>query len=175
MVGKEGQRNMNWISNTDNTALVVSIISLILSLSNWLYSFYTQRKNLHFKIHEAKSKDGVTFLFMQIENLSRLPIAITRICLIADGQHIDCTVNPKLIYENTRKSGKEVIERRFVYSLQIPIEIPSLGAVSGYILFEDSQCGLSPNAKRANFQICTNRGKALEIELSLPADWCSKP
>lgn len=77
----------------------------------------------------------ITLCFVYIENKSRLPIAITRIVLLSGENEVDCVPFPTWVLDDTRRSGKEIISRKSYYSMQMPIAISALGAVSGYVFF----------------------------------------
>ena len=161
---------VHWLSDWDNSTGLIAIISFIMTSITWGRTLHENRQNLAFHIHEFQSHDDISFFFMQIENHSKLPVAITRFQLIIDDSAFDCTPIPNFIYEYTRRSGKEVTSRKTFYSLQMPIEVSALGAISGYILFEGSQVVLPTDSTMATFQVCTNRKRKEKISLPLPAD-----
>lgn len=139
-----------------------------MSLSTWIYTAMSNRQKLSFRIHEAKNITGGSIFFMQIENLSRIPVAVTRIQLEICGQFFDCIAIPTFIMGTTDRVGSEVVGEKAFYSMQIPIEISSLGAVSGYIFFDNPQAVLPADSTAVNFLIHTNRGKKVSISLPLP-------
>lgn len=140
----------------------------VMSLATWIYTAISNRQKLAFKIHEVKIVRDASIFFIQIENLSRIPVAITRIQLKICGALFDCVAIPTFIMGTTGKVGTEVISGKSFYSMQIPIELSSLGAVSGYIFFDNPQAVLPPDSTTASFLIHTNRGKKVEISLPLP-------
>lgn len=54
----------------------------------------------------------------------------------------------------------------FVLSITLPINLPALGAESGFLAFLVPQGTLSKHDKDLIFRICTNRGKAVQMTFS---------
>lgn len=163
-----------WLMNWDNATGLIAIISFVMTSATWIHTILINRQNLSFRIHEAQSRNGVSFFFMQIENHSKLPVAITRFQLVTDKNEFDCVAIPHFIYQYTRRSGKEITSQKTFYSLQMPIELSALGAVSGYILFDNPQAVLPADSTDATFLVCTNRGRKEKILLPLPEDFRHK-
>jgi len=86
--------------------MVISILAFIMSLSTWIHMWFNQRRNLKISIiHYYKAENYRYFLF-SFENLSRLPILISRIEIVdKNKQCIQCNLTPTLVVEKTRKSG----------------------------------------------------------------------
>lgn len=146
----------------------LSVCAFVMSLSSWIYTAISNRQKLAFRIHEAKNIPGGSIFFMQIENLSRMPVAVTRIQLEMQGEFFDCVAIPTFIMGATTKAGTQVVGDTAFYSMQIPIELASLGAVSGYIFFDTPQAVLPAESTTASFLIHTNRGKKVKMSLPLP-------
>lgn len=149
----------------------IAVLGFLMSLASWIYTFITTRQNLSLEISQLKTGDNVTFCFMHFVNHSRLPISITRIQIINDNAITDCTTIPCLVCQATRSIGKTITSQKDFYSLQIPIDISTLGATSGYVLFEGAPAVLRSEATTVTFLICTNRGKKVRISLPLPLDF----
>ena len=136
----------------------IAVAGFLMSLATWIHTFLSQRKNIRIRITECKSDDEITLCFVHIENKSRLPIAITRIVLLSEQNEVDCVPFPTWGLDDTRRSGKEIISRKSYYSMQMPIAISALGAVSGYVLFQSDQRMIPDDAKLLNLKVYTNRG-----------------
>lgn len=162
---------LQWLADWDNVTGLIAIVSLIMTSATWIHTILLNRQNLSFRIHEAQSQNGVSFFFVQIENYSKLPVAITRFQLVTAESEFDCVAIPHFVYQYTRRSGKEITSQKTFYSLQMPIELSPLGAVSGYILFDNPQAVLPAGSTDATFLICTNRGRKEKILLPLPEDF----
>ena len=156
-----------WIKDQNNVTFLIAVVSFALSSGSWIQTWIKRRKRLKFTIQEARARDDVLFFFLQIENESELPIAITRIQVLVDGNFIDCTAIPEFVYGFSHRSGDELVASKDFFSMQMPIELNPLGAVSGFVLFEGLQTSLPPSATQVIFRISTNRGKAEKIELPL--------
>lgn len=154
---------------------IAGVLGFVMSLFGLVCAWHRNRKRLHISILDIKSFNDVTFLRMMFENKSRLPIAITRIALIQNGKTIDCTPNPTIVYEEVRRDAKkEIIGTDVEKSYPLPIQISELGAISGLVLFEPLQELPESSATHLTFLIATNRGKAFQKTLELPAGWASQ-
>ena len=146
---------MEWIT------FGIAVAGFLMSLATWILTFLSQRKNIGIRITECKSDDEITLCFVHIENKSRLPIAITRIVLLSGENEVDCVPFPTWVLDDTRRSGKEIISRKSYYSMQMPIAISALGAVSGYVLFQSDQRMLPDDAKLLNLKVAKHEKVAI--------------
>lgn len=159
------------LMNKDNITLIIAVLGFVMSLITWVKNSVMQRKKLIGKVLGIKSYADVTFIHLLLENKSILPISVTWIALKCNDESYPCTPLPVLVFENIRKSGSEIVEIKREYSTPIPITIGELGAVNALVLFENLR-QLPPNdATHLNLQVCTNRGKPIEMSLLLPEDW----
>lgn len=147
--------------------LVIAVLGVVLSVANFVVSWLSQRRRLRIRVEHALFSESTLVLFVQFENQSRLPVAITRIRLKHEGAFVDCEAIPKVVLEKSRSDGGVVYERKIFYSEQIPVSISSLGAASGFVLFENLQKPFPPFATHATLLIATNRGAEFETSLSL--------
>ena len=150
---------------------LAAIAGFLLSVLNLILTLRQNHKKLNIRFGD--SGDGVTTsrgtvfkIHYSIENMSRLPIAITRIRIQAAGKLYDCERLPYVIEESTRRVGKEIIDRTVLKSATLPINLPALGAESGFLVFLVPPNTLSEHDKDLIFQICTNRGKAIQTTFS---------
>nr|DAF30758.1 MAG TPA: hypothetical protein [Caudoviricetes sp.]DAW38987.1 MAG TPA: hypothetical protein [Caudoviricetes sp.] len=155
---------MDWIT------FGIAVAGFLMSLATWVHTFLSQRRNVGIRITEFRADEKIALFFIHIENKSRLPIAITRIVLISNQEKVDCEPFPTWVLDSTHKIGKEIISQRSYYSMQMPIAISSLGAVSGYVLFQADQCMIPDDAKLANLQVYTNRGRSKILSIPLPSE-----
>ena len=154
-----------WITR-ERVLAAISILAFIMSISTWVHMWLYQRRNLRLSIiHYYKAKNYHYFLF-SFENLSRLPILISRLEIISKSKHeIQCSLTPILVTEKKRTSGKEIISRSVTYSAKFPLPVSSLGGVSEYVCFIDDNNLLEENPLDWNFQVYTNRGKVFQQKL----------
>ena len=75
------------------------------------------------------------------ENISRLPILISRIEIISkDKSRIQCSLASEIMIKTTTKSGKDgSISNNSICTTQFPIPISSLGGTSERVVFNDEQ------------------------------------
>lgn len=150
---------------------LVAIAGFVLSITNLILTLRQNHKKLKIRFGDSGTRErtsrGTVFkIHYSIENLSQLPIAITRIQIQAAGKLYDCERLPYVIEESTRKVGKEIIDRTVLKSVTLPINLPALGAESGFLAFLVPQGTLSKHDKDLIFRICTNRGKAVQMSFS---------
>lgn len=151
----------------DKILATISVLAFIMSSATWIMAFCTQRKKLKITVQDYRRiKNRYTF-FVMIENQSRLPISITRFFLLSNDGLTECAIEPTLIKENIRKSKGQIIETINQRSMPLPLNLSSLGALSGYVLFRSETEILTADATEVNFVIHTNRGKALQLKAQL--------
>lgn len=155
---------MNWVT------FGIAVAGFLMSLGSWIYTFVTQRKRLSFKIQVFKYKENLAYMYLMIENRSRLPVSITGIFLKQGKNRTSCTQIPKTVLSTTRKTAcnTDVV---YQYSTAIPIQLSSLESVSCIVLFEDIPEVVQSSATHLTFQISTNRGRKVKRKLALPQDW----
>lgn len=142
-------------------------ISLWTSISSWM----AKRKNLRFAIYFARAAQDTVYFRLGVENLSQLPIAISRVQIKIGDAWFDCTPLPTIVQEHVRRSGKEIISRETVYSSALPIDLGPLGAFKGVLLFEGLPTLPGKSEKAVNLRVSTNRGKAFETSVPLLSGW----
>ena len=157
----------NTVLTRDNITFALALLGSLGALTSWSLVFVSQRKKIRISPLGFRSNSKGCFFLMMFENQSRLPISITRITLIDGENKFDCAPTPKVVIQKTRSHATEMVYRSSDYSLSMPISIPSLGATSGYILFECDQPLLEGSATSAVFEVYTTRGKLKRISLSL--------
>lgn len=145
-----------------------------MSASSWIYNLVQQRKKVNVVIYGYDIERKVSMFYMSFQNQSRLPISITRISLVTDDRLVDCITIPMDVLDiaSTMKST----EQYCFFTEKIPIDIPSLGSVSGYIAFASNEPLLPPDATTVSLVIHTNRGSLGKRKLRLneeplPSQW----
>ena len=121
-----------------------------------------------------KSYADVTFLRISIENHSRLSIAITQMTSRIEEENIVCTATPTEIKFAVRRIDKEIIGTTSVFSSPLPIPVAGMSACSALVLFEGMSKLPQNSATHLPVQVCTTRGRPLEMKWSLPAGWASR-
>ena len=146
---------------------IIAVCGFLLSLTTWIKDIVSQRQNISVSISQASSYNSVTYFFMHFANHSRLPVAITQIVLKNNGHSVNAVSIPTFIFgETNRVSGNEISSWR-LYSLQLPICIPGLGAESGYILFAEPEAFLPEQSTQVTLAVSTNRRRAIEMTLPI--------
>ena len=161
-------------SNRQTILFVISGLAFVMSLSNWIHTWVTQRKKLRISISQYQGNVKCNLFYLAIENLSRLPIAISRIILIVDGKEYECTAVPKKAVEVVSKTGGVENSRRIYESLAMPISLTSLGSAHGYIPFEENQQVFPPPPTVVTFRVYTNRGGSILLKVPLSNKACQE-
>lgn len=157
-----------------NLALQISVISFLMSLTSWIRVFFVERKNIRLSIQFFRKKNRTAYMYLMIENKSRLPIAVSNIEMVQGNKKIGCVQISKEVITNIKKAGGKIIGISPVYSTQLPVQMSGLSAVSCIVLFEDIPLEIPPTSTHLNFEVSTNRGKKVKKKLQLPAGWASR-
>ena len=165
---------MLWFTDWDNATGMIAIAGFVLSLYNLFIGIFTQRKSFRIRVYDIKSYSDVTFLTVGIENRSRLSIAITQLHWHYQNHVIPCTSTPTLLCESVRRKGHEEISRRQTYSSPLPITVSGLSAQSAFILFEDLPELPENDTTSLSVEVCTNRGRPVQMTLELPDGWAAR-
>ena len=148
-------------------ALVVSVLSLLLSISNWIYLLVTQRRKLFLSVSQYHFDSEMVHFYLHVANGSRLPVSITRIRLLVGDKFFDCTRFPALVFEERFQSKGETYLHREHFSMPMPVSLDPLGAASGFVLVPLPQ-GSAPLPPTAlTLEVSTNRGRPFRTTLSL--------
>ena len=151
----------------ENITFVLSIFGSLGALFSFITNFFIYKKNLRININSADYRRDLhrLILIITFENRSRLPIAVTSITANIDAKKFEPLSHPHSVGQYTQREGKEVIDRKFTYNLQIPLAIQQLDAVSGHILFEFSPAELETLSTPLTLLIYSTRGQVQRIEL----------
>lgn len=164
--------NDEWFNLIGN---ITGIIAFVISLVNFIYFFVIRKRKLYARFSRIAVCDNfrntkllkVEFSFV---NKSQLPISITRISLKVENKYYDPSSLPRVIEEYTSRHGKEINAHYVTKSEYTPVNLPALGAHSGYFAFELPQGILSGDEKSLTFRVCTNRGRAVQKTFALNED-----
>lgn len=152
----------------------MSLITLILSIIGTAGTVYTiistiffQRKKLRIAIHSLHVNESFCTMFVSIENLSRLPIAISSVSVCLYDNVYPCHVDSVKVAEVTTRSGNVVNNVRPYYSMSLPISLSSLAGISGYLHFDNIPGKLLRSSTELTVQVATNRGSAMRMKLDI--------
>lgn len=149
-------------------SLIISILALLGGVSSWLYIWYMNRVNFSLSIYAKLISSKGILLYLCFANESRLPISLTKISLLHGNDYLSCKPIPELVFQLTSKTGDTITNEEKHYSLQIPINLDSLSASSGYLYFPLQQGSALQNASALTFEVQTNRGVTKQMTLELP-------
>lgn len=152
----------------DNLFDTVTFVLATIGSAGTAWNIIQNRKRLKL-IHENtlyKKETGKLAVELQFINKSRLPIAITDVCIVINEKPISCVKEPRVAYSNAHHRLGEVLIKDF-YTQSFPLQLGSLGGTSTVLLFE-----LPPNtdidfSSKVSFEVSSNRGRTMEKKLLL--------
>lgn len=152
----------------------IAVIGFFMSLSTWVKDLITQRVRLRARIVGCFELDQwdrpFLYLYLLIENLSRLPVSITNVLLAVDDAEMPCQAISELAYSLTETSGDDVTRRHEVYTDGLPVQLPTLGAQRVLLCFPNLPHAFPRDATQATLEVRTNRGNPKQMTLELPPD-----
>lgn len=163
--------NINFAASSlftrDNLTFVLACIGSIGTITGWLYTYITTRKNFSIRVIAYQSKQNMALFYMSFENKSRLPISLTALSACINGIYYPCKYVPQRVTSSQHSVNGKIVTTQDYYSISFPIELGSLGATSGYVLFVFPKGIHMPDSKTLSVQVSSNRGTAIQMQLSL--------
>lgn len=161
-------------------SVITSVLALLFSLYSIISEQIEKHKNLWIRIdgifpkHCPISRNGrsvdTIMIRYTVYNKSQMPIAITRMQLIAGSEKQDAEPRQYLAERSEYKKNNIIYAEVTVMSDVLPIRVDCLGAASGYLAFLIPPDILSGHETTATFEICTNRGRAIQKTFALHED-----
>jgi len=150
---------LNWVD-------IIGVLGFLMALTTCILSAINQRRKIRLRIiYHYRNTENLVFL-VSFENLSRLPILITQIYLVNEnGDKLECRAESKKVFVTTNRKGNEVVGREVQKNIQLPISLPSLGGISGLIVFARHRDIFPVLSTELNFQVHTNRGGSFLLKL----------
>lgn len=143
----------------NNYETILSVAAFILSLFNFIYLIYTNKKRLSFNmIHYTVARINNKFFYMfniELINKSRLPIAVNEIIVKYNDSEYKIIKSPRLLSEKETKRNKEVVRRQEVHSAKFPVNILGLASEQKFLVMY----GPEKMNGEVDLFINTNRGK----------------
>lgn len=150
----------------DKLTFVLALIGSLGTAYSIIMTFYWHRVSIECNIIEyCPSKDAL-IAYMSFTNHSRLPISITNICLWNNDVLYNCVHTPEIVQFVSRTSGKQTYQKA-IHSSPLPINLPSLSGISGYVYFLFPQENFEVSSKSLTVELSTNRHLTLRKTLSL--------
>ena len=160
----------------ENVLALISITAFMMSGLTWVFAFVNNKKKIKISViaHEKRNfNDKFADIFvLSIENMSKTSIAISQLSLLHKNKLYRLEQQKHMVFNIKNKRNNIVVRERELFSVSFPINLDSLQAISGYFVLMDCQETLVIPAKPLTFQVCSNRGKAFQIELLLDEDIC---
>lgn len=158
-----------------NLSQLLGIAGFVISLINLIYFFITHRKRLicyfgDYGIQPHIKDTQLLLIHYRIDNASQLPISVTRIRIVLNGSKYDCSTRKLLAEEQSYKKNAECLYEDVSTTDVLPVNLGSLASHSGFLGFVIPQDMKLENDKCLTFEICTNRGKAIQKTFALYED-----
>lgn len=143
---------ISWLSKTENIALVVSIISLLMSVLIAVFQCFFKRENYNiFVVDYAKPRPDIIQFLVCLENFSSNPLVIVSVSV----HGVSCTLD-------TRTLRGATSQRQPAQTSPFPLCVQAHGALYCYLEFVSSNLqdiDLAPG-KTLTFQIRSTRHTA---------------
>ena len=145
---------------------VLGILGFVLSFINLVVIIFSRRKKVTANFEKCKSRyryfnGNMMMIKYRFDNHSELPVSITRIRFYVDKTYYDVYPHPLRVAESKYNNGKAYY-RNVEESTTLPISLAPLGSVGGYLFFRVPLNMIPTDERPLTFQICTNRGKAIQ-------------
>lgn len=144
---------------TSNPAISISLVSLLLSIYNFMYNLVSQKCNIKIVIHNHLQHENTHQFHVTIQNCSQLPISISSICI---NKFYFCVLEPTLVKEVTRRTGNIITSREETKTIPFPINLNSLQSYSGYLEFRNID---NFEENNFSFSVFTNRKAILKAKI----------
>ena len=150
----------------DNIVFAMSVIGFLSACITGIKAYFNSRQQIELSVSEYLIEGANVNLYMQFLNHSSAPVSITALYLLYDDKKTLCRTTPQLItFDKVSSQGHTLLVP--FHSINFPINIPSHGATSGYVLFVNDGFHLPPSSKFLSLEVATNRRKSLQMRLSL--------
>lgn len=151
--------------NRDNITLALSIFGSAGTLISAILSFIRSRKRISITVPKLYRNDSSIWLYVLIENNSRLPISVNSISMRFNDELFYASQISQKILEVTQRTGNTITDKKEYFSIQFPISLPALSGTSGYLYFEIPATFFENSSTQLCFQVGTNRGMIKKTKL----------
>lgn len=152
----------NILHYKEQITFFIALIGFLLSLYNFIWALIHNRVKLRvaYKNHLCgNGENGFLIVMMNIENLSRLPLSVSRMFLNIGDDTYEFSSMPQFVYERTRKCGDEVYDKVITHSVELPQFIPALGVCGGFFHVVGEITNKRLMNENTSITIWTTRGK----------------
>lgn len=155
----------DYLNDNDNVKTLISVFAFILSFLNTAYLLCTQRFRIKISFKEYTIIENISdkplILGTVIENLSRVPVSVSRMYLYVNNEKFEFSWFPQLIFaSNLTQNGKKQSKAN-IYSSCFPQNISPLGSYCGYFAVISRDTFTVDDLKKAKcrIEIHSSRGK----------------
>ncbi len=156
---------LKWLYDRNNITLIIAIAGFVLSLASLFYQLIRDAFKIRIDLKcfvEVPNCIEREFLFvMNIENLSRQPVSISRIVLSLGNKSFDFESVPHPAYNWTRKVGEKLVDEIKTRTIPVPQTIGAYGTIGDffYVIIDKSIQGELLDCPVAYLEVKTTRGK----------------
>lgn len=154
--------------------LALSIIATVISIISILIQFVNNLRRLRIEVNDIFFCDGAysgrdQYIFrLTFLNKSHSSISISNISIKYKNYIQNFDYEKTILFTKTKSHNREVIDKRYLYSREIPFRIDGLGAEGGYFSIWDlPEPELLNNNSEVEILLNTNRGK-ITCKIKLP-------
>lgn len=163
--------NFGQIFTKDNIALTLSVISIGITVWNFIIERNKEKVNLTVEVHDSWGAGDSRNIVLDIAiiNNSHLPITINRIelgMMYSNGELITRCYgkDERFITESTNGKVQNVINYE-----QLPLDIPSLGSQRGWFQFNSVKVPVTRELNNLKCRLIIYcKGKAISIPVLIP-------
>ncbi len=156
----------------ENITFTLATIGSLGTLYTLISKILLNRVKVECSITEYVPSEDSAILYMMFINKSHLPVSIVDVKLWNHLSVYSCEKSPHIVRidtrESTRKAEKTVIYKEAIYTVQFPINLPSLSGSSGYLYFQIPKGNFQCDSKSLTVELNTNRNQKFQTTLSLP-------
>lgn len=150
------------ISYKDIITLLIALIGFSLSIYNFILSLIANHVKLQitYKNHLCGKPDlSFMIIMMHIENMSRLPISVSRMFLNIGNTSYEFSSMKQFAYQRTRRSGDKTYDDIVTHTLELPQSIPALGIAGGFFHVVGDITNEQLLNEKTSITLWTTRGK----------------
>ena len=156
----------SWLTR-ENITLALSIFGTLGTIGTWIYSYLSNRPKLKGKLLCLDGNEKLCVIYLVISNESHLPISIDNVHLVLKDKTIQCIYYPVVVQNHEITRNGLLLLNDNVYSVSLPINIGAISSHGGFYVFASCQSDLQEVSTELNLLVSTNRGKTVQMTLSL--------
>ena len=143
--------------NIQVVSLILGSIGTLGSLTTGFIAFIRSRTNISTEIQLFHKNPSGCLLMVTFINKSYMSVSITDVRLVINKTRFSCVKIPEMALERTHTCGNKTDLIRRDFTMDFPINLPSLSGTSGYLAFRIPQETLQSVSTEVIVELSTNR------------------